>query len=113
AGGGTRRFAVVMVANTGANAKAFWWYFNASAADLGTFATNNNARIVYLSSDPLNSSGYNAIMISNTGADANSWYYYFGVSPSFINNTVLGTNGQRLISLEVADPSGPTFNIAT
>jgi hypothetical protein len=113
AGGGSRRFAVVMVSNTGANAKTWYWYAGSTVANISAAANAANARVIYLSSDVIGGTRvYNAILISNTGADANSWYWYTGASTSFISS-LLSTNNQRIISLEVADPAGPTFNVVT
>ena len=40
------RFAVVMVSNTGMAGKGYWWFYNQTAASIGTFASANNARVV-------------------------------------------------------------------
>lgn len=49
-GGGNIRFAVAMIANTGADAKSWWYYFGKSPADIGNLAKANNARVTAVQS---------------------------------------------------------------
>src|SRR5262249_25902079 len=76
------RFAVVMVPNTGANAKRWWWYYGASASFIASQLSVNGARLINLT--PYPGGGYLAIMVDNTGSNATSWWWYHNVSTSSI-----------------------------
>jgi Bacterial tandem repeat domain 1 len=96
-GGGNIRFAAAMIANTGADAKAWWWYYGQSPAQLGNLANSNNARLTTLQSYTSNGQTYYAaIMISNSGADAKAWWWYYNVSPQAISGDI-AANRSRLL----------------
>jgi hypothetical protein len=108
-GGGNIRFAVVMVANTGADAKGWWWYYNQTAANITANTTANNARLTNLDSYVSNGvTRYAVIMISNTGADAKGWWWYHGVSPTTISTNITANNA-RLLDFTSAGTG--TFNV--
>src|SRR5262245_24354799 len=48
--GGTTYFAAVMISNTGADAKGWWWYYGLTTAQISTLVSQNNARLVDLRS---------------------------------------------------------------
>ncbi len=74
---GNRRFAGVMVDNTGANGKAWWWLYDTSASVIGQQAASLNGRIVDLDRYTVGGTTYYlALMISNTGGDQRSWWWY-------------------------------------
>ncbi len=97
---GTTRFAAVMVANTGADAKSWWWYYGVTSTQIASALSTNNARLVDLErySTPAGER-FACVMIRNTGADARGWSYYYGISTSQIG-TVLNQNGMRPYSIE-------------
>ena len=108
-GGGQIRFAVVMIPNTGADAKAWWWYYNATVADLNAIAQNNNARLVQVNSYVIGGvTRYAAVLIANTGADARSWWWYVNATPIDIS-TFLSANQARLYDLD-RDPTTGKYN---
>ena len=108
ADGGTTHFAVVMVANTGADAKGWWWYYGKSTAEVGSLAKANNARLTSLQSYTAGGNTvYAVIMIANTGADAKGWWWYFNNTTTDIGNAI-NTNKARLIGLTPA--SNGRFN---
>jgi hypothetical protein len=108
-GGGAIRFAAVMIANTGADAKAWWWYVGESISNLSSLLTTNNARMTQVSAYATGgTTQYVAVMISNTGADAAAWWWYVNLSGSSLAS-LLSTNVARLIDLDV-DPSTGNFN---
>jgi len=101
-GGGNIRFAVAMISNTGADAKGWWYYYNASPSWLASQATANNARITNLESYVSNGNTYYAaIMISNTGADAKGWWWYYNASAQSVGSAI-NTNNARLLDLTSA-----------
>jgi hypothetical protein len=99
------RFAVVMVPNTGTNAKGWWWYFGVSATFIASQLSANHARLINLT--PYPGGGYLAIMVDNTGSNATRWWWYNHVSTSSISN-FLTTNHARLEDL--SHNSDGTFN---
>jgi hypothetical protein len=106
---GVDKFACIMVSNTGANAKSWWWYQGQTVASLTTLWQANNARITALSSfDSGGTRYYDAIMISNTGADASGWWWYVGASLSGVVSA-LSTNQARLLDLETYYAGGTRY----
>lgn len=98
--GGELRFASILVANAGAENKAWWWYPSVSSQEIGALLTQNNARLVDIGTYVLNGQRrYSLVMIRNTGADQKAWWWYTGVRPGDLN-TYLRNNGARLIALE-------------
>jgi hypothetical protein len=99
------RFAVVMVPNSGTNAKRWWWYYGVSATYIANQLSVNSARLINLT--PYPGGGYLAIMVDNTGSNATSWWWYHNVSTSSISSN-LTTNHARLVDL--SHNSDGTFN---
>lgn len=98
--GGEQRVAAILVDNTGAENKAWWWYVNVTAADASNSLAQNNARLVDISTYVLNGERrYSVVMIENTGADQKGWWWYVNASPDDVNAD-LQTNNARLIALE-------------
>ena len=101
-GGGNIRFAVAMVANTGADAKAWWYYYGVTPTDIGNLTAANNARLTNLESYVSNGqTHYAVIMIANTGTDAKGWWWYYNASTQTIGNSV-SSNNARLLDLTSA-----------
>ncbi|MFM1872065.1 MAG: hypothetical protein RL398_1487 [Planctomycetota bacterium] len=97
---GNLRFACVMVDNTGSNAKAFWWYFGTTTANIGTQLSTNNARLVDLDDYTYNGiTYYSAVMISNTGGDARSWWWYLNQTTAQVSSN-LNANQAQIYDLE-------------
>jgi len=99
------RFAVVMVPNTGANAKRWWWYYGVTATYIADHLTANHARLINLT--PYPGGGYLAIMADNTGSNATGWWWYYHVSASSISSH-LSANHARLVDL--SQNTDDTFN---
>ncbi len=99
-GGGTRRYGVVMVRNTGSAQKQYGIFYGSSAATISTYLSNNSHRIVDLDGyDSGSNRFYAAITIANTGADARSWWWYLGATPAQVS-ALLDQNNARLVDLE-------------
>ncbi len=97
---GQKRYAVVLVSNTGSDAKAWWYYTDLSLADVMARASDNQARIVDLDTYMVgNQRLYSAVMIRNTGADQKGWWVYANVSPDVIRSR-LSQNNARLVDIE-------------
>lgn len=102
-GSGTRRFAVVMVSNTGAAAKSWNLFLGSTTTTISNFLSANGHRLVDI--DGYTSGGarvYAAITIRNAGTDARAWWWYLGASQAQVTS-LLNQNGARLVDL---DPVG-------
>lgn len=97
---GKKRYAVVLVSNTGAEAKAWWYYTDLSFDDIMAKARDNQARIVDLDTYTLRGKRrFSAVMIRNTGADRKAWWVYSNKSANFISSK-LRENNARIIDIE-------------
>jgi hypothetical protein len=104
--GGQTHFYAVMVSNTGADAKAWWWYYDKTAAEVGTLLGTNNARLVQLNSyEKSGQTRYAVVMISNTGADAKGWEWWLNVTPAFIGSKINSDN-MRVLDLDYIPGTG-------
>lgn len=94
------RFAVVLVSNTGAQARSFWYFHDVTASFLSDQLTAHGARLTSLKTRTVSGQTlHTAIMIANAGGDAIGWWWYLNVTPSFVAQK-LGDNGARLIDYE-------------
>jgi hypothetical protein len=92
--GGVTLYAAVMIANTGADARDWWWYVNATVGDLSTHLNTNKARLIDLDIDPI-TGNYNAVMVScSTGCPM--WWWWVGVSTANLLN-IVNQDGARII----------------
>ena len=107
-GGAGTRYAAVMVPNTGANYKPWWWYAGVSVNTFFNFALTNGARPVSLDEYRIGATDYCVgAMVANTGNDYKPWWLYIG--QSFANiGTLVAQNQARLWSMQ-QNPGG-TFN---
>lgn len=95
---GARRFAVVMVANSGEAAKKWQWYHGLSKPLLTRRLRRN--RLVDLESyRERGRTKYAAVMISNTGGDRTDWWYWLNVPLSKVQSSAV-SNGARTFSLD-------------
>ncbi len=109
-GGGQIRFAAVMIHNTGADAKTWWWYYNQTVPEVSSLLVTNTARLVQVNSYMTGGqTRYAVVMISNTGADAKTWWWYVDATVGDIV-THINTNQARLIDLDQGPTTG-NFNV--
>lgn len=97
---GITRYAAILISNTGADQKAWWWYPGQTSAQVNSNLTANNGRLT--SFDRYTQGGvdrYTTVMISNTGADQRNWGYLYGASVAAISSNV-NQNGNRIYSIE-------------
>ncbi len=98
--GGQRRFAVVMVVNSGEAAKNWHWYHGVSSDTLAARIDEHRSRLIDLES--YSSGGetrYAAIMIRNSGVDKRGWWWWRNVPLSTVQNQA-AANGARTFSLD-------------
>ncbi len=108
--GGDVRYFAVMISNTGADAKTWWFYKNQTVAEVTALWQANNARLVQVNSYVKNATTfYDVVMISNTGSDARTWFWYVNASISDIS-THLTANNARLVDLDI-DPTTGNYNV--
>ncbi|KQV94062.1 serine hydrolase [Rhizobacter sp. Root1221] len=75
---GVKKFTMISVANTGADAKAWQWWLNQTPADIAAKVSSFSGRIVKL--DRQADGTYNFVQVKNTGADNSAWWYQYGFS---------------------------------
>jgi hypothetical protein len=98
--GGTRRFAVVMVRNTGEAAKNWHWYYGLSADTLQKRLDENASRLVdFESYSEGGTTKYAAVMIRNSGVDSSAWWYWRNVELATVQASAVN-NDARTFSLE-------------
>lgn len=103
---GQTKFACVMVNNTGAEARGWWWLVGASPTDITNLINANTARLIGLSSYATSvGRAYDAVFISNTGADAKAWWWYYGVTGPTVT-TNINANQARLYDWNVYTDGG-------
>jgi hypothetical protein len=81
--GGTRYYTAVMVANTGADAKTWWWYYGLSSSQVSSYLSSNVARLTNI--ERTSAGTYNVVMVRNSGTDSTAWWWYL----SFTSSTAL------------------------
>lgn len=105
-------FTVALVANSGAYAKGWWWYYGQSIAQVSAALTTNNARLISIAPYVVNGTTYFAsVMVPNTGADAKGWYWWVGNETQIKADLAAHTN-VRLVDLEPYAVSGGTNYVA-
>src|SRR4051812_18231991 len=92
---GVTKYAVVGVANTGADNKSWQWWHGQTAAQVTTRINSFGGRLVDLSAGP--SGLFDIILVANTGADAFYWRWYSGIGKAASLETYARQFGSRLI----------------
>ena len=100
------RFFAILIANTGADAKTWWFYDGLTPAQVTTLWQANTARLVQVNSYVKGGvTLYAVVMISNTGSDARSWWWYVDATQPFISS-ILDSNNARLTDLDIDQTTG-------
>ena len=93
---GETLYSCIMIANTGADAKAWWWYFNVSPQAIGNTINSNNARLLDIT--PSGNGNFNVALESCSGG-CPAWWWYFGVDMNGVL-TEARNNGARAFTVE-------------
>ncbi|MBC7772153.1 MAG: serine hydrolase, partial [Pyrinomonadaceae bacterium] len=110
-GNGNTRFACIMIRNTGEDASGFWWYYNATGAQLDTRIDDNNARLIDVDSYTIGGvTRYSAVMIPNSGANARSWWWYRNIPGADIADLV-SDNQARITEISPNNTASGTYNV--
>jgi len=83
-----------MIADTGSDARGWWWYVNATPGDLVNHLNANSARLIDLDIDPA-TGNYNAVM-TTCPSTCPLWWWYVGVKTSDLLN-IAAQDGARII----------------
>ncbi|NJP10363.1 MAG: serine hydrolase [Leptolyngbyaceae cyanobacterium RU_5_1] len=107
---GEKRYAFVMVSNTGADAKT-WWYYSQLKFEEIDEKLGNDRRLVDLDSYVVNGDRFfSAVMIPNTGVDQKAWWYYSNLTSSEIAQKLSENNARlTLFGLRSQSSSNKTY----
>ncbi len=83
---GVRKYAVVMIANTGADFRQTWYYFDKTPAEISTLVTSNSARVTDLDRDP--TTGKYSVIMESWPTQPPNWWHLYGVSASQLGNYI-------------------------
>lgn len=97
---GTRVYAAVMISNTGADNRAWWYYYNVDPGQISTFLSQNQARLVDF--EPVDSGHFDVIMQQDAGI---GWWWYYGVDLNTLGK-IAQQNGARIFNVESYADSG-------
>lgn len=106
--GGVQKYAAVMIGNTGADNRAWWYYFGQTPDQINALLGANQARPVQI--EPSDSSGhFDVIMQQDPGVE---WWWYYGQDVNTLNQ-VAQQDGARVFNLEpYTDTGGNTKLVA-
>lgn len=96
--GGVKKYAVIAVANTGADNKTWEYWLNQTQAQIASKQTAFQGRITSLERQGDNS--YNFIQVKNTGGDSHYWRYHFALLSLENVNEVAVQFGSRVFDVE-------------
>lgn len=94
--GGERQYSVVMVSNTGADARAWWWYFNVTSDQISGFTQANNARLIDIERHDSSTGTFSVVM---EACPCPSWWVYYNITESRIGE-LAAQNGARIVDVE-------------
>jgi hypothetical protein len=95
-GSSPQTYTTVMVSNTGSDAKAWWWYYNLTAAQVASYLNTNHGRLVDLAAEP--DGNFDVIMVHEAGSDNLYWKWYYGTSVGNLAS-LAGNTGYRVFKL--------------
>ena len=95
--GGVTRYAVIMIPNTGADARAWWWYFGVSGAQVASLLAQNSAFLISIQPADASGSTFNVVMQQEPGGFL--WWWYYGLDAAGLSDR-LAQNGARLLDVK-------------
>jgi hypothetical protein len=98
--GDAQRFSAVMIRNTGVDAKAWWWYYNATPAFVASKLSANSARLIDVDR---RSNGNLDVVMQRRGSEY--WWWYYDLTASGLAK-VASQNGARVAEIETYVKSG-------
>lgn len=98
--GGTLKYAVVMVANTGTTARGWTYLIGATTTSISSHIRTNNQRMIDIESYTVGGvTRYAAIFVTNSGTDAKSWEWWTGQTAAQVGQRV-STFGGRITDMD-------------
>jgi hypothetical protein len=107
--GGQTSYAAIMISNTGADAKGWWWYYNLSPQAVANNISTNKARLLDIT--PAGNGNFNVTMESCSSGCPYWWWYYGLTSDQVLAQTQ--NNGARAFVLEPYSNCGSGACFAT
>ena len=95
---GTKKYVMVSINNTGADAKSWQYWFNQSVASVGSRVNSFGGRVTVL--ERQSDGTYNFVQVKNSGTDNAYWRYHFGLTSVTQANQVATQFGSRVLDLE-------------
>ena len=100
AGGGTIRYAAVMVSNSGVTARAWSYLSGVTTSQISTHLANSGHRLIDIDAYYSGTTKrYSVVAVANTGSDAKSWQWWVNQSPTSVASRVNSFNG-RIVKLD-------------
>ncbi len=95
--GGVTKYAIITVANTGADAKAWQYFYNQTAAQVGTRLSSFGGRLTSL--ERRSNGNYDIVLVQNSGADGHYFLYYTGLTSTSTIVNVANQFGSRVFDI--------------
>lgn len=105
--GGERRFAAVMLPNTGQNAKTWWMDSNISPAQVSSYLSARNARLIDI--EDRGGGNFTVVMERNQSGDC-KWWWHYGLTAAEVTH-MARQYPARIIDVE-RYPSGGGYRYA-
>ncbi len=97
---GTTRHAALMVPNTGADARTWWWYVDVTPLQVNSYVNTNQARLVDLERYSKNgSTRFSCVMVANGGRGGRAFRHFYDATMATIH-AWNAANGMRIYDLE-------------
>lgn len=93
--GASTYYSAIMISNTGADARSWWWYLGQSSSQVSAQLSANQARLYDLEVNPAGT--LDVVMVRGPGSPA--WYWWIGLQAGDLAG-YLGNYGVRPIDLE-------------
>jgi len=104
--GGVQKYAAVMISNTGADNRAWWYYYDQTPSQISASLNANQARLVQL--EPVDAGHFDVIMQQDAGI---GWWWYYGVDLNTLGK-IAQQNGARIFNVESYLDSGGNTKLA-
>ncbi|MFO7610610.1 MAG: serine hydrolase [Candidatus Krumholzibacteriia bacterium] len=106
--GAGRRYAVIMLENTGEDAAGWAWYYNTDVTTVQAYMEQNNMRLLEFEMRNPATPTMDAILISNSYQTPQTWWWYYGVAFDQIDD-LAAQAGSRVVDIDRYDAGGGTF----
>ena len=95
-----RRYAVIMISNTGQDAIPWGWYYNIDLATLTNYMSENNMRLLEFQVRDPSAPTFDAIMVPRSHhSSPRTWWWYYGVTSEQLP-TLISQAGSRITDID-------------